>query len=240
MKLCSKCIDSFTYDLQLSREVVGGHEFFLESLQSFENTIDQIFERLKDKALESAVYALCPYFGALWPSARALAEILCSLDKQELDGKTFLEVGCGLALPSMLASRLGALVMASDFHPDVELFFSRNIERNSLANVVYRPQSWGELSGNLGTFDIIVGSDVLYESKQPEDLAGFLVRTLKSDGVAVITDPKRPYFKDFVKVMQDSGYTASVQTHLVLDKGDKGNEVKEKEIDSVVLKKIVL
>ena len=52
-----------------------------------------------------------PYWAELWPCARSLAAHLATLD---LAGVRVLELGCGLALPSLVAALRGAEVVASD------------------------------------------------------------------------------------------------------------------------------
>ena len=56
-----------------------------------------------------------PYWAELWPCARSLAAHLATLD---LTGMRVLELGCGLALPSLVAALRGADVLASDVSAD--------------------------------------------------------------------------------------------------------------------------
>ena len=55
---------------------------------------------LLDAAIEEA-----PYWAELWPSARALADVVAARD---VAGRRVLEVGCGLALPALVAAAGGA------------------------------------------------------------------------------------------------------------------------------------
>jgi len=61
---------------------------------------------LLDAAIEEA-----PYWAELWPSARALATVVAARD---VAGQRVLEVGCGLALPALVAAARGAAAMATD------------------------------------------------------------------------------------------------------------------------------
>src|SRR5205807_7139673 len=56
-----------------------------------------------------------PYWAELWPAAVALARAVAGL---ALDGLRVLELGCGLALPSVVAALGGADVLATDWSPD--------------------------------------------------------------------------------------------------------------------------
>src|SRR5215204_3846485 len=53
-----------------------------------------------------------PYWARPWPSGVGLAGRLH--DDPPAPGTTVLEVGCGLALPSVVAARAGAYVLATD------------------------------------------------------------------------------------------------------------------------------
>src|SRR5918999_327995 len=54
---------------------------------------------------------IAPYWAILWRSGVALAE---ELDGEDLRGRRVLELGCGLAVPSLAAARAGASVLAID------------------------------------------------------------------------------------------------------------------------------
>ena len=54
---------------------------------------------------------LAPYWSVLWRSGVALAR---QLDGEDLRGKRVVELGCGLAVPSIAAARGGAEVIATD------------------------------------------------------------------------------------------------------------------------------
>ena len=64
-----------------------------------------------------------PLFGLLWPSGALLAARLGARPVRA--GERILEVGCGLALASLVAHRRGADVTASDRHPLTERSWPR-------------------------------------------------------------------------------------------------------------------
>src|SRR3954465_82802 len=62
---------------------------------------------------------LVPYWSVLWRSGVALAS---EAEGGDLRGQRVVELGCGLALPSIVAARAGATVLATDADPEaVEL-----------------------------------------------------------------------------------------------------------------------
>src|SRR5688572_26276189 len=54
-----------------------------------------------------------PYWSQVWPSAIALSEFIVS-NQQLVHNKNILELGAGLGLPSLVASKYAASVLCSD------------------------------------------------------------------------------------------------------------------------------
>ncbi len=146
-----------------------------------------------------------PYFTRLWESAEALAGYI--LEHRELfSGKRVLELGCGLGLPSLCAARCGALVTASDFHPDNRAFFMRNARLNALVDISYHAMDWRQpdLSGK---FDILLGSDLIYEKEMVSPLVNCVKRYLAPGGTFLYADPGRSTLQNFTSAMEETGLT---------------------------------
>lgn len=182
----------------------AGKTFVLEVIRDLDEAIDQICDELSDdEQMDPFAEDLCPYFGILWPASIALSEYLES-HPEIVKGKKVLELGCGLGLPSLVATHLEGAVLATDFHPHVESFFQRNCRHSSL-ECAYRRLNWREESSELGQFDVVMGSDVLYESKHPDEVARGLLRFVKPDGVVLLSDPGRNYRRPFLESMERQG-----------------------------------
>jgi predicted nicotinamide N-methyase len=164
----------------LSAEVeVAGHAIVLLRPESSESLIsEEDFER--DERL--------PYWAELWPSALILARHVGAMHGA---GRSLLELGCGVGLVSTAASRAGFAVTATDYYADALSFTSLNVARNSGREPVVRDLDWRHLPEDLGTFDVVVASDVLYERHYPGLIAAVIARALTPGGVAVIADPGR-------------------------------------------------
>lgn len=208
---------SYPYLKKISTEQIGPFQLTIESLRDLNETIDGLFEALKvavrPEDQERIFNDLCPYFGVVWPAARGLSEALAER-LGEFVGKRVLEIGCGLALPSFVASLAGAAeVIATDVHIEVPGFLERNLELNSLARVTYRELDWIRSEGDFGAADWIIGSDILYERQHPEHVAQVLAQGLSAlPGTrALIADPGRPYLQAFVDEMKRLGYSAQTE-----------------------------
>src|SRR5919109_404326 len=70
-----------------------------------------------------------PYWAELWPSGLALAAAVAELDLR--DART-VELGCGLAVPSVVAALQGAEALATDWSHDALRFAARNARLNGV------------------------------------------------------------------------------------------------------------
>ncbi|MCX8044706.1 MAG: methyltransferase domain-containing protein [Desulfobacterota bacterium] len=156
---------------------------------------------------------LLPYYAELWPSAVALANFLLSWNYR-LTGAQVIELGCGLGLPSLVAAGRGARVLATDFHPHNEYFLRRNIALNDLANIAYCLLDWNSPPPNLSA-DIIIGSDLIYESRNVEPFVQCTAALCKPNGVLVLADPGRPHLQNTVLLLRNRGFHDTL--HIVDD-----------------------
>jgi predicted nicotinamide N-methyase len=203
------------YPLKRETERIGALELRIESLADLNRTIDDLFAELEKSGDTALLEELCPYFGVIWPSARALASAL-SEQASALQGRTVLEVGCGLALPSLVAARLGARVTATDWHPEVERFLVANARLNSV-ELKYLRLDWQKDHSRLGQYDWIVGSDILYEKQHPPIVAETLARHLTPGGRILVADPARPYLQAFADEMRSRGFNAETEIRTAHD-----------------------
>lgn len=140
-----------------------------------------------------------PYWAELWPSSLALSRVL---HRRPLRGLKVLELGCGMALPSIVAACGGARVLATDFQPDA-LDAARH---NALVNGVVIEVGLGDWRDTAplvarGPWDLVIGADLLYEFHQIETLHRGLVEL----GAPVLLgdQDRRPAAAFFERVAED-------------------------------------
>ncbi len=199
------------YPTTMRHRWIGGKLFVMEAIRDLDEAIDLICEQMSDEEkLDPFAEDLCPYFGILWEASEALAAYLG--DHPELvKNKTVLELGAGLGLPSMVASHLGGEVLATDFHPDVEHYFRRNCVQSNVA-CGYRRLNWREQAEASDRYDLVLGSDILYESRHPQDVAKGLLRFVRPGGKIVLSDPGRSYLQGFLDAMNAEGHQEKITT----------------------------
>ena len=183
---------------------IGSFELKIETFKDLDKTIDDLCAVIpKDSHLDPLSEDLCPYFGVVWPAAIGLSKELLRRGAQ-LEGKSVLELGCGLAIPSFVANTFGARILATDFHTDVEPFLKRNQSINN-SFFEYQRLNWNDDSLGM-QFDLVIGSDILYESRHPLAVAKALTKFVKPDGEIILADPGRSYLQNFVTSMNQLGF----------------------------------
>ena len=152
-----------------------------------------------------------PYWADLWPSARILAAHVATLDGA---GERFLELGCGMGLVSTVAARRGFEVTATDYYVEATEFALVNAWLNDGGAVVGRHVDWRDMPTDLGRFQCVVASDVLYEPSHAELVAAAIDRTLASGGRAFVADPGRLAAPTFVSECGRRGLTIRTYARL--------------------------
>ncbi|PXW99287.1 hypothetical protein C7444_101116 [Sphaerotilus hippei] len=163
--------------------------------------------------------AAWPLFGLLWPSGLHLAA--AAAIRPVRAGERILEIGCGLALASLISHRRGADVTASDCHPLAGSFLLENLRLNGLLPLPYCHGDWAisdpdapaeagpaspHGSSLHGRFGLIMGSDVLYERDEAGVLPQFIARHATAAGEVMIIDPNRGNRSAFNRRMAALGY----------------------------------
>lgn len=148
--------------------------------------------------------ATWPLFGIVWDSSKVLAHHLLEFD---IIGKRILEIGCGIGLSSLLLNHRNADITATDYHPEVENFLMENVRLNKASKIPFIRTDWKDKDKRLGEFDLIVGSDLLYEPNHAELLSGFIDYHAKEFCEIILVDPGRGNHAKFSKKMVTLGYT---------------------------------
>lgn len=185
----------------------------LERLADEAHALDEALAAAADAEVEE----LCPYFGLLWPAARALAERVAELGRARLAGRPVLELGCGLGAPSLVAALHGAQVLATDYHPDVPGLLERNAARNAVTGVRYQRVDWRREEALPAGFELVLAADVLYLPDLAPLVARAIDRGLAPGGVALVTDPGRAPLQVLVDLLTARGFRCDVEVRSVQD-----------------------
>ena len=146
-----------------------------------------------------------PYWADLWPSAQILANEVAIM---RLSGLRVLELGCGLGVVALAAAMAGADVTATDYYDDAILFASLNVATATGKEIATRMVNWVAMPEDLGKFDVVLASDVLYEHRYASMVADAIARTLVRGGEAIVADPGRIALDEFLEECSDRGLTS--------------------------------
>ena len=127
-----------------------------------------------------------PYWSVLWRSGVALAR---ELDGRALRRLRVVELGCGLAVPSIAAARAGAIVLATDACAEALPLVEQNAHANGV-RLETAKVDWAEPDELVerAPFDLVLAADVLYERANVAVLLSLLPRLAPQ---AWLADPGR-------------------------------------------------
>ncbi len=153
--------------------------------------------------------AMWPIFGVVWDSGQVLAN---EAARRHIGDARVLEVGCGIALASLVLNQQGVDITATDRHPRAAEFLSRNTELNGDHEITFVRTSWAEPDTGIGTFDLILGSDLLYSHEHAAELSAFIHQHAGEHCAVVLVDPGRGHRSGFVNEMEALGFSLSRHT----------------------------
>lgn len=141
-----------------------------------------------------------------------------------------LELGTGTGMVGLMCAKLGAReVYMTDYHPSVLHNVTRNVQLNDCQNVAVHKLDFFEIAGlkqrngeepiedwENEQFDIVIGSDLLYEMDHALSLPHVVAKFMKD--VFHFLIPLRARYQDevitFESKMAELGFTAIVQQDL--------------------------
>lgn len=209
------------YQTKLETIAIGDSNYCIRSLRDKQQYSDPL-DTAADAGVSSASW---PLFGQVWPAGIILADLM---DRHAIDGLRILEIGCGLALASLVICRRGADITASDYHPLAREFLANNVAINGFPSIPFVLGDWSDTDATLGTFDLIIGSDVLYEPDHPALLANFINCHANVDAEIIIIDPNRGRHSKLNNAMDVLGYRRTrekIQSPLALALCFKGHQL---------------
>ncbi len=195
----------------------------LQTFKDFSTAVDDFCEFYASTTDSKVLEEYSPYFGHIWPSSLVLSDYLINLNREvgsDLKDKKILEIGSGLAIPSFICKKMNLNIVASDFHIDILSFLHENQKLNDTYFEFFQT-NWSQLDGKLKNFDLIIGSDILYELPQ----VGTLVNLFKHSPLGqevIVTDPGRTYIQPFLDEMKKIGFKE--KRPMQIQKNPLGNE----------------
>src|SRR3954463_8618643 len=166
-----------------------------------------------------------PYWARPWPSGVGLAGHLH--DHPPRPDTAVVEVGCGLALPSVIAAKAKANVLATDGNTDAVVFAAHVLALNEVEGETAHVDwsTHGDALVARGPFDLVLAADVLYTKANVDAALVLFPRLVAPGGELRIADPIRAGAARFLahfEVETEPGKDVSLHT-VRFDGGPVGN-----------------
>lgn len=164
---------------------------------------NQYFDPLKLAEKAGVAPANWSFFGQLWPASEVLAKAVKKIDFKK---RRIIELGCGLGLPSLVLKSLNADITASDRHPLSEGFLESNRLRNNIEPIPFVNLCWEKPAQEVGKFDVIIASDVLYEQQHATLLAELIEKISHPQAKVMVTCPGRGHRNKLTNLLTEQGF----------------------------------
>lgn len=179
----------------------GDHDIHYRCLrdnQQYEDTMGEA----EDLDISSAEW---PLFGVVWPGGEVLAQLMGYYD---IEGRRILEMGCGIGLASLVLNERMANISATDRHPRAADFLQHNTQLNNKRHIPFVRTAWEDSQdARLGVFDLLIGSDLLYDRSHSKNLALFIQNRAKPRSEVILVDAARGYINNFSFRMSELGFS---------------------------------
>lgn len=195
---------------------IGQKRFSFYVFEEFERTLDRYLDTLQANDLQLTKDKV-PLYGRIWPAAIALANVMEQTPQLNLSGKKVLEIGCGIALPSILATSLGAQTTALDYLPEIGDLLRQNYALNHVREIPFKLVDWHEPFQQSEHYDLILGADILYDPQYFDSLLHYLKLVSHHDSKILITTPMRTHYEAFITKARAAQYQIEISDEKALD-----------------------
>jgi predicted nicotinamide N-methyase len=158
-----------------------------------------------------------PYWVELWPAAAGMATYLATRNVL-IPGTTFHEIGCGLAIPSMVAARMGLSIMMSDYTPEACAMARSTWELNMDGPCPIYSMDWRHPDPKLNA-DVICACDVAYEKRAWPWLIHCFKMLLNPGGSILLSEPGRHMTTPFFELLKREGFNFTQEEVLIVFEG---------------------
>lgn len=189
---------------------VGEHRLLVHRIEHPDHVLDAALEAMKGDEPSD----ILPYWVDVWPSAKVLAQKLADLGT--LSGVTVIELGCGAGVCGLVAAAMGAEVLFTDADTQAVALARLNAKTNGVRDAKFARLDWREPI-SCAAVDLVIGSDLLYETWQSRPLAQTIAGVLSLQGRALIVDPQRNTAEKFLDEAAFAGLRSTVEGALHSD-----------------------
>ena len=198
------------YQLDFEPVNIRGREFYFLHLADIEPLVAgrDIFANASE----------FPFWVKIWEASLVMANLMAAMPVRE--GLRVLELGAGLGVAGIVGAATGHHVTITDYEDEIMDFVRVSAEVNGCAaNVHLATLDWLNPS-DIGEFDVIIGSEVLFHERFFEPLLACFKRYLKPGGVIYMAhDRRRKSLAPFLR-MCEPHYDISARKQVMKSRGE--------------------
>jgi len=178
--------------------------------------VDELFNNLvaKGDQHEDVKDERIPYWADLWPSAIGLSEHIIKSGIITPDTSVH-EMGCGLGLTGIVAGKLGAKVLFTDYLSEALDFAKQNWNLNNAHPATFKKMDWRHPVPSFKA-DVLLASDIAYERKAFEFLPNAFNTLINPGGKIIVSEPNRLYAQEFFDGLTNHGFAVKKYIYSVL------------------------
>lgn len=165
------------YTTRETQVTINGRDFIFllpESLEPFMDAVDPMTH--------------FPLWAKIWEASALLAGQLA--ERPHHPGERLLEIGAGVGMVGIIAAAFGHQVTVTEYNPDALNFARANAEKNGCPQVKIENLDWLAPSA-LPPFDLIVGSEVIYQEEMIPSLISLFQHYLAPGGTILLAGQVR-------------------------------------------------
>lgn len=141
-----------------------------------------------------------PFWAKLWPSSIALIQFL-QTKSDLIKGKTVLEIGAGIGLPSFFIAGKAKSIQVTDYALDAVELMYKNIAHLNLDNVQAFRLDWNKVPKGIKP-EVLILSDVNYNPNEFDPLIALIKELVASGTLVILSTPQRIMASPFVIALQ--------------------------------------
>lgn len=162
------------YDAEIFPVKIGKHELRFYKPKSIDRFINP------DDLMDGF-----PLWAKIWEASAVLVQYMADLPvKPE---RRILELGSGLGVAGICAAVLGHHIMLTEYNPDALNFLRANAEINHCRHLTVHHLDWVKPTLE-GTFDLIIGSEIVYQESTVKALGGIFEQFLAPRGKVILAE----------------------------------------------------
>ncbi|MEO0580780.1 MAG: methyltransferase domain-containing protein [Bacteroidota bacterium] len=182
-----------------------GHTFELAGVEDVDALLDELIAKGPDS--EAVKDEQIPYWADLWHAAIGMSHYL--MGNTSLEGKTLLELGCGMGLCGIVAAHQGAQVVMTDYLPEAIDLAAYNWKLNRREEPEVRLLDWRVPDLALAA-DLVVASDVAYEERAHKPLINAFRTLVNPGGRILLSEPGRPHAASWLRSLSREGFKVDI------------------------------